>query len=62
MSPDQGVVIMVTILGIGFYGASAIIASLAMQSDLDDAFWWPIHAVKSLLKSLYRALFTEWKV
>jgi len=35
-------------------------AAIVSNWDLDDAFWWPLHLAKALLKSLYRALFTEW--
>lgn len=40
----------------GFLGATAFL------DDAADAVWWPIHLVKALLKSLYRALFTGWKL
>lgn len=32
------------------------------NGDWTDAPWWPILLAKALLKSLYRALFTGWKL
>ena len=48
-------------IGAALYLTSVIAAALIMESDFDDAAWWPIHLFKALAKSLYRALTTEWK-
>lgn len=39
-----------------------VIGAAGILDDAADAVCWPIHAAKALLKSLYRALFTEWKL
>lgn len=49
------------------YGYGVVLAAIAyVHADngktLTDAVWWPIHVTKALLKSLYRALFTEWEL
>ncbi len=43
-----------------FYLVSVIFAEIMMQDDFENAFWWPIHLAKALLKSFYRAMFTGW--
>lgn len=46
----------------GLYFLSVIFAVLITETHLEDAFWWPIQMVKALLKSLYRVLFTGWRI
>ena len=49
-------VVAFAVYWIGFIGASWVL------DDAADAVWWPIHLAKALLKLLYRALFTGWKL
>jgi hypothetical protein len=50
------------LLAVTYFVFLTCVAAWRFDDDLSDAFWWPIHLVKALLKSLYRALFTGWKL
>lgn len=39
-----------------------LIGAAGILDDAADIVWWPILLAKALLKSLYRALFTGWKL
>ena len=55
-------VVTITAFGMVYFG-TIMFASTAMNDcEIVDAFWWPIHLVKALTKSLLRALFTGWRL
>ena len=57
-----GVIVAYTLAVCDLYVVSVIFAGIITEGDFDDAFWWPIQMAKALLKSLYRVLFTGWRI
>ena len=62
MTPDNTLII--AFFGLLYFATVYLIclACVLNNGDWTDAPWWPIHLAKALLKSLYRALFTGWKL
>ena len=52
--------LILIIIGIPAYLSVALVVAWDGFEPVDAA-WWPIHAAKALLKSLWRALFTGWR-
>jgi hypothetical protein len=59
----ENTIIGITIFAI-FYSLSVFWVVCFANGELrwDDAFWWPILFVKVVTKSLFRVLFTGWKL
>lgn len=58
MTVDQ-VLFCVVAFAVYYFG---LMVAVWILDDAADAVWWPMHFAKALLKSLYRALFTGWKL
>jgi hypothetical protein len=53
-----------SVLFVIFYSFSVFCLVCLTEGKLrwDDAFWWPILLVKVVTKSLFRVLFTGWRL
>jgi hypothetical protein len=52
------------VLAFGILYALPILPTAIAINDRNfaDAFWWPLHLLKALTKSLFRVLFTGWRL
>lgn len=63
MTPNE--IALLAFFGMLYFASVYVVCLSYILSNTDDwvgAVWWPIHLAKALLKSLYRALFTGWKL